>query len=162
MLEQWQCSQHRMRTVRRRIYAAHLTVCRGIIEQLEQVEIDAFPTSSVNRLTVGLPTAALARHSSDTHTHLTTSVSFTIDTPLTMSTTSVTTTNIPKLTHDPSTYAGWRTAIEVALQLADSWNAALGLDAEPNRARWINRAPGATGTVLARNARAGSAMPEVV
>jgi hypothetical protein len=81
-------------------------------------------------------------------------------TPLTMSTTSVTTTNIPKLTHDPSTYAGWRTAIEVALQLADSWNAALGLDAEPNRARWINRAPGATGTVLARNARAGSAMPE--
>jgi hypothetical protein len=55
-----------------------------------------------------------------------------------MSTTSVTTTNIPKLTHDPSTYAGWRTAIEVALQLADSWNAALGLDAEPNRARWIN------------------------
>ena len=77
-----------------------------------------------------------------------------------MSTTSVTTTNIPKLTHDPSTYAGWRTAIEVALQLADSWNAALGLDAEPNRARWINRAPGATGTVLARNARAGSAMPE--
>jgi hypothetical protein len=42
MLEQWQCAQHRMRTVRRRIYAAHLTVCRGIIEQLEQVEIDAF------------------------------------------------------------------------------------------------------------------------
>jgi hypothetical protein len=69
-----------------------------------------------------------------------------------MSTTCVTTTNIPKLTHDPSTYAGWRTAIEVALQL--------GLDAEPNRARWINRAPGATGTVVARNARAGSAMPE--
>ncbi|RSH82928.1 hypothetical protein EHS25_005918 [Saitozyma podzolica] len=50
-----------------------------------------------------------------------------------MSTTSITTTNIPKLTHDPSAYAGWRT---------------------------INRAPGATGTVLARNARAGSAMPE--
>jgi hypothetical protein len=36
---------------------------------------------TVNRLTVGLPTAALARHSSDTLTHLTTSVSFTIDTP---------------------------------------------------------------------------------
>jgi hypothetical protein len=36
-----------MRTVRRRIYAAHLTVCRGIIEQLEQVEIDAFPTAFV-------------------------------------------------------------------------------------------------------------------
>jgi hypothetical protein len=33
--------------VRRRIYAAHLTVCRGIIEQLEQVEIDAFPTAFV-------------------------------------------------------------------------------------------------------------------
>ena len=47
MLEQWQCSQHRMRAVRRRIYAAHLTVCRGIIEQLEQVEIDAFPTAFV-------------------------------------------------------------------------------------------------------------------
>jgi hypothetical protein len=74
-----------------------------------------------------------------------------------MSMTSVTTTNIPKLTHDPSTYASWRTTIEVALQLADSRNAALRLDAEPNRARWINRAPGATGTVLARNARAGSA-----
>jgi hypothetical protein len=36
-----------MRAVRRRIYAAHLTVCRGIIEQLEQVEIDAFPTAFV-------------------------------------------------------------------------------------------------------------------
>jgi hypothetical protein len=47
MLEQWQCAQHRMRTVRRRIYAAHLTVCKGIIEQLEQVEIDAFPTAFV-------------------------------------------------------------------------------------------------------------------
>jgi hypothetical protein len=47
MLEQWQCSPHRMRAVRRRIYAAHLTVCRGIIEQLEQVEIDAFPTAFV-------------------------------------------------------------------------------------------------------------------
>jgi len=78
-----------------------------------------------------------------------------------MSNTTVTTTDIPKLTHDPSTYAGWRAAIEVALQLADCWNAALGLDREPNRARWIDRAPGATGTVTARNARAGSAMPEV-
>jgi hypothetical protein len=47
MLEHWQCSQHRMRTVRRRNYAAHLTVYRGIIEQLEQVEIDAFPTAFV-------------------------------------------------------------------------------------------------------------------
>ncbi|RSH95824.1 hypothetical protein EHS25_000917 [Saitozyma podzolica] len=78
-----------------------------------------------------------------------------------MSNTTVTTTDIPKLTHDPSTYAGWRAAIEVALQLADCWNAALGLDREPNRARWINRAPGATGTVTARNVRAGWAMPEV-
>jgi hypothetical protein len=47
MLEQWQCSQHRLRTVQRRIYAAHLTVFRGIIEQLEQVEIDAFPKAFV-------------------------------------------------------------------------------------------------------------------
>jgi hypothetical protein len=47
MLEQWQCSQHRMWTVRRRIYAAHITPCRGILEQLEQVEIDAFPTAFV-------------------------------------------------------------------------------------------------------------------
>jgi hypothetical protein len=47
MLEQWQCSLHRMRTVPRRIYAAHLTACRGILEQLEQVEIDAFPTAFV-------------------------------------------------------------------------------------------------------------------
>jgi hypothetical protein len=36
-----------------------------------------------------------------------------------MSTTFFATTNIPKLTHDPSTYAGWRAAIEVALQLVD-------------------------------------------
>jgi hypothetical protein len=36
-----------MRTVLRRIYAAHLTACRGILEQLEQVEIDAFPTAFV-------------------------------------------------------------------------------------------------------------------
>jgi hypothetical protein len=47
MLEQWQCAQHRMRTVLRRIYAAHLTACRVILEQLEQVEIDAFPTAFV-------------------------------------------------------------------------------------------------------------------
>jgi hypothetical protein len=40
------------------------------------VEIDAFPASEVNRLTVGLPTAALARHSRDTRTHLTTFVFF--------------------------------------------------------------------------------------
>jgi hypothetical protein len=63
MFEQWQCSQDRMRTTRRRIYAAHLTVYRGIIEQVEQVEIDAFPTAFVtlilrrklsSHLTVGL------------------------------------------------------------------------------------------------------------
>jgi hypothetical protein len=36
--------------VRRRIYAAHLTTCRGIIEQLEQVEIDTFPTALVTEL----------------------------------------------------------------------------------------------------------------
>jgi hypothetical protein len=40
-------AQHRMRTVLRRIYAAHLTVYRDIIEQLKQVEIDAFPTAFV-------------------------------------------------------------------------------------------------------------------
>ena len=51
MVEQWQCSQHRMRTVRRRNYAAHLTVYRGIIEQLEQVEIDVFPTAFVTSFT---------------------------------------------------------------------------------------------------------------
>jgi hypothetical protein len=78
-----------------------------------------------------------------------------------MSNTTVTTTDISKLMDDPSTYAGWRAAIEVALQLADCWNAALGLDREPNGARWMNQAPGATGTVTARNARAGSAMLEV-
>ena len=50
MLEKWQCSQHRMRTVRQRIYAAHITVYRGIIEQLEQVEIDAFPTAFVTSI----------------------------------------------------------------------------------------------------------------
>jgi hypothetical protein len=36
-----------MRAVRQRIFVAHLTVCRGIIDQLEQVQIDAFPTASV-------------------------------------------------------------------------------------------------------------------
>jgi hypothetical protein len=49
MLQQWQCSQHRMRTVLRRIYAAHFTVYRGIIEQLEQVAIDEFPTAFVTK-----------------------------------------------------------------------------------------------------------------
>jgi hypothetical protein len=44
-----------MRTVRRRIYAAHLTVCRGIIEQLEQVEIDAFPTAFVTESSKSIP-----------------------------------------------------------------------------------------------------------
>jgi hypothetical protein len=124
------------------------------------VEIDAFPASQVSRFNSRIAyrcvSEAFERYPYAPYylclLHQ--------DTPLNMSTTSVTTTNIPKLTHDPSIYAGWRTASEVALQLADSWNAALGLDAEPNRARWINRARGATGTVLARNARAGSAMPE--
>jgi hypothetical protein len=52
-----------MRTVRRRIYAAHLTVCRGIIEQLEQVEIDAFPTAFVTRmLTNALALGTLFSH----------------------------------------------------------------------------------------------------
>jgi hypothetical protein len=37
----------RLRTVWRRIYAAHLTVSRRVIEQLEQVEIDAFPTEFI-------------------------------------------------------------------------------------------------------------------
>jgi hypothetical protein len=41
--ERWRCARHGMRTVRGRIYAAHLTACRGIIKQLEQIEIDAFP-----------------------------------------------------------------------------------------------------------------------
>jgi hypothetical protein len=50
MLEQWRCSQHRMRTVRRRIYGAHLTSCRAIIEQLERVEIDAFPIAFLTRI----------------------------------------------------------------------------------------------------------------
>jgi hypothetical protein len=49
-LERWLCSRRRMRTVRRRIHAAHLTACRGIIEQLEPVEIDAFPTAFVTLL----------------------------------------------------------------------------------------------------------------
>jgi hypothetical protein len=43
-----------MRTVRWRIYATHLTVYRGIIEQLEQVEIDAFPTAFVTYIELGL------------------------------------------------------------------------------------------------------------
>jgi acid stress-induced BolA-like protein IbaG/YrbA len=35
--------------------AAHLTVYRGIIEQLEQVEIDAFPTAFVTVRPPNLP-----------------------------------------------------------------------------------------------------------
>jgi hypothetical protein len=31
-------------------FATHLTTCRGIIEQLEQVEIDTFPTALVTEL----------------------------------------------------------------------------------------------------------------
>jgi hypothetical protein len=45
MLEQWQCSRHGLRTMRRRIYVVHLAVYRGIIEQPEQVEIDTLPTA---------------------------------------------------------------------------------------------------------------------
>jgi hypothetical protein len=60
MLEQWQCSQHRMRTVRLHIYAAHLTVYRGLMEQLEQLEIDAFPTAFVTD-SESAPTAAVTR-----------------------------------------------------------------------------------------------------
>lgn len=65
-----------------------------------------------------------------------------------------------------------RSAIEVALQLADYWNAALGIDGEPTRARWIDRGTerreitaeetSATSTEAtiteARNVRAGSTM----
>jgi hypothetical protein len=79
----------------------------------------------------------------------------------------------PELTHDPSTYAGWRSVIGVALQLADCWNAALGLDFEPTSARWMDRVieqrettaeeTSATSTEAttteARNVRAGSTMP---
>lgn len=42
---QWQYSRHRMRSVRRRTYAAQLTTFRSIIGQLKQVEINAFPTA---------------------------------------------------------------------------------------------------------------------
>jgi hypothetical protein len=72
-----------------------------------------------------------------------------------MSTTSVTTTNIPKLTHHPSTYAGWRTAIEVALQLADSWNA--GLDAEPGEVDQPSAWGDGDGTSKEYSSRSGDA-----
>jgi hypothetical protein len=63
MLEPWQCSQHRMRRVRRRIYAAHLTVYRGVLEQLEQVAIDAFLTAFVTEIDA-VPTAFIAKSES--------------------------------------------------------------------------------------------------
>ena len=55
---------------------------------------------------------------------------------------------IPKLSHDPSSYAPWRAAVEVALQLGDCWNAALGLDLEPGGV-----------AIRERRTRAGSVMP---
>ena len=70
MLEQWQCAQHRMRTVRRRTYAAHLTVCRSTIEQLEQVEIDAFPASLVNRHEWGFLPAVRSYNHADYLAHM--------------------------------------------------------------------------------------------
>jgi hypothetical protein len=75
-------------------------------------------------------------------------------------------TDIPKLTNNPSTFVGWRMAIETALQLADAWNAALGLDAEPDRARFILQgvtpAPASPPTTQQRTVRSDSVLPEAM
>jgi hypothetical protein len=68
-----------------------------------------------------------------------------------MSETAITTDEIPKLSHGPSPFALRRSAIEIALLAADSWNAALGLDIEPNRSSWRRTVPATTaGTGLGR------------
>jgi hypothetical protein len=56
-------------------------------------------------------------------------------------------TDIPKLSYDPTSYARWRSEVEILLQLSDCWNAALGQDAEPYRARTILSASEAASTI---------------
>jgi hypothetical protein len=77
-----------------------------------------------------------------------------------MSATRVSLPEIPKLSHNPSSYAPWRASIEVNLQLTDCWNAVLGLDLEPTRARYANRITAEPPHVDDRNVRAGSVAPD--
>ena len=63
---------------------------------------------------------------------------------------------LPKLTHDPSSYSPWKREVQVALQYVRCWNTVLGTDTEPARANWAT----ASGTAAtARNVRAGSTQP---
>ncbi|RXK35557.1 hypothetical protein M231_07189 [Tremella mesenterica] len=41
--------------------------------------------------------------------------------------------NLPKLSYNPSTYASWRKAIKVYLQIGDVWNVVSGNDTKPGR-----------------------------
>ena len=61
--------------------------------------------------------------------------------------------DVRKLTHEPGTFATWRTDVEIILQFSECWNAVLGLDLEPTRQRYIVesvRVGGATGSSITR------------
>ena len=79
-----------------------------------------------------------------------------------MSVSRISLNDVPKLSHDPSSYAPWRTTIEVSLQLADCWNSVLGVDLEPGRAVYATATHGLDGGIITqptRNVRAGSMQP---
>jgi len=79
-----------------------------------------------------------------------------------MSVSKISLNDVPKLSHDPSSYAPWRTTIEVSLQLADCWNSVLGVDLEPGRAVYATATHGLDGGIITqptRNVRAGSMQP---
>ena len=79
-----------------------------------------------------------------------------------MSVSRISLNDVPKLSHDPSSYAPWRTTIEVSLQLADCWNSVLGVDLEPGRAVYATATHGPDGGIITqptRNVRAGSMQP---
>ncbi len=65
-----------------------------------------------------------------------------------MSVSKISLNDVPKLSHDPSSYAPWRTTIEVSLQLADCWNSVLGVDLEPGRAVYATATHGLDGGII--------------
>ena len=79
--------------------------------------------------------------------------------------------DVPKLTHDPSSYASWRQKVSDLLRGSDCWNVVTGDEVEPHRGDTVKTAvmSGAedrTGTqgfedrMFIRSARAGSACPD--
>jgi hypothetical protein len=44
---------------------------------------------------------------------------------------------LPKLTHEPSSYAPWKKEVQIALQYVRCWNTVLGTDPEPAREQYV-------------------------